>query len=55
MASQSGFKSVLQQIRGNIRVEVRVTREDHDRDVMRAGRLDPHTTTAILVLEDDEI
>jgi hypothetical protein len=36
-------------------VEVRVAREDHDRDVMLAGRLDSHATTAIIVLKDDEI
>jgi len=47
--------SILQRIWEDVRVEVRVAREDHDRDVMRAGRLDSHATTAILVLKDDEI
>ena len=47
--------SVLQCIREDVRVDVLVTREDHDRDVKRAGRLDSHATTALLVLKDDEI
>ena len=47
--------SILQRIREDVRVKVRLAREDHDRDVMLAGRLDSHATTAILVLKDDEI